>query len=83
MIKVFGKGRNGGRDVLILGLSFANLDKFREHPRDTFIRIDGKLFGLSADILLFSGETEQLLTDVVADLIGPSTKVDISDKLKS
>jgi hypothetical protein len=74
----------GGRKLLVLGLSYANLDEFRRHPRDTFIRVDGKdVGGLPVDIMLFSGETEAQCTEVIAEFISPATKVHVSPRLKS
>lgn len=81
MIKAMGKGADG-RDLFIIGLSFANLDKFYAAPRETYIRIDGKEHGLSADILIFSCETEAHGAEMMAEFIGPSSKVHVSDKLK-
>jgi hypothetical protein len=73
----------GGRTVLMLGLSFKNLDKFRAEPGDTFIRIVGEDMGLPIDVLLFSGETEAHMQETLAAGIGPDTKIHISAKLKS
>lgn len=42
----------------MLGLSFGNLDKFRSDPLDTFIKVEGAQFGMPHDIIIFSGETE-------------------------
>jgi hypothetical protein len=57
MVKATLQLRNGRR-LLILGLSFANLDRFRAEPGDTMINIDGKDLGLDIDVTIFSGETE-------------------------
>lgn len=81
MIKAAAKGANG-RDVLIIGLSYANLDKFRAEPRDTFIKIPAKETGLSVDVVIFSGETEAHCADMLAGLITPETKVNISPRAK-
>ena len=80
MLKAVADGP-GGRKLLVLGLSFANLDKFRSHPGDTMIRIDGREVGLPVDIVIFSGETEARLAELVP--IGPDTKVHVSNRLKS
>ena len=72
-----------GRQFLMIGLSFGNLDKFRAEPGDTFINIDGKKMGLPFDVVIFSGETEAHLQQLVAGNIGPDTKVHIDPKLKS
>jgi hypothetical protein len=63
----------GDRQVLMLGLSFRNLDKFRAEPGDTFIRIDGKEMGLPIDVLIFSGKTEGDMQAMMAKGIGPDT----------
>jgi hypothetical protein len=72
-----------GKSILVLGLSFANLDRFRAKPGDTFIRIRGDDVGLPVDIMIFSGETEAHCAETLKDGIGPDTKVNISPKLKS
>lgn len=58
--------KSDGRMLLGLGLSFGNLDKFRQEPRDTFIPIDGKELGLPVDVIIFSGETEAHMTEMMA-----------------
>jgi hypothetical protein len=72
MIKATGIGPDG-RPLLILGLSFGNLAKFRAEPGETFIKVDGKALGLPIDVMIFSGETEEALAKMVP--IGPDTKV--------
>ena len=72
-----------GRRLLIVGLSFANLDRFRAQPRDTTIKIDGKELDLPIDVMIFSGETEAQLATVIEDAIGPATRVHVSPRLKS
>jgi hypothetical protein len=71
-----------GRQLLMIGLSFGNLDKFRELPGDTYIRIDGKEMDLPIDVMIFSGETEAHMHRLVAGAIGPDTKIHIDPKLK-
>lgn len=73
----------GGRDLLIIGLSFGNLDKFRAGPGDSYIRVEGAELGLPVDVMIFSAATEADLAALIKNLIGPKTKVTISDKLKS
>lgn len=82
MIKAIGKGANG-RDLLILGLAFGNLDKFRAEPRSTHIKINGKEMGLPVDVMIFSAETDSALAAFMAEFIGPDTKVHINDRLKN
>ena len=80
MIKATTAGPDG-RTLLVIGLSFGNLDKFRAAPGDTFIRIDGREIGLPIDVMIFSGETEAHCAELVP--IGPGTKVNVSGRLKS
>jgi hypothetical protein len=72
-----------GRETLMIGLSFGNLDRFRAEPGDTFIKIDGKEMGLPLDVLIFSGETEAHMQTMMAGAIGPNTIVHVDPKLKS
>jgi hypothetical protein len=67
----------------MLGLSFGNLKRFHQQPRDTFIKIDGKEMNLPIDVMIFSGETDTTLSQLMAEHIGPDTKVHIDPKLKS
>jgi hypothetical protein len=72
----------GDRQLLMIGLSFGNLAKFKAEPGDTFIKIDGKEMDLPIDVLIFSGETEMKMQETMASAIGPHTKVHIDPKLK-
>ena len=65
----------GERQLLMIGLSFGNLDKFRKEPGDTFIGIDGAETGLPVDVILFSGATEADCASSLAAGIGPDTKI--------
>lgn len=84
MLKAAVTGTNG-RALLVLGLSYANLDHLRSGPGDAFIRVDGSRLGLDVDVMIFSGATEADMANTVirADGIGPDTKVTIDPKLKS
>lgn len=81
MIKA--KGRIKGRETLVIGLSFGNLDRFRAQPLDTFITIDGREVGLPIDVVIFSGETEAHMADMMAHGFGPETIVHVSERAKS
>jgi hypothetical protein len=72
-----------GRPLLVIGLSFGNLDKFRREPGETFIRIDGQEMDMPLDVLIFSGETEAHMEKVVARGVTSQTRVHIDPKLKS
>ena len=72
-----------GRGLLLLGLSFRNLDEFRDHPCDTFIKVRGEEIGLPVDVVIMSGETEAKLGEFMMEFIGPDTRVHIDEKLKS
>lgn len=82
MIKATATGQDG-KKILVIGLSFGNLDKFRAEPGDTYIRIKGEEVGLPVDIMLISGETEAHLAATLADGIGPDTKINVSRRSKN
>ena len=82
MIKATGKGPSGN-DTLFIGLSFANLEKFRAGPLDSHIRIAGKELGLPFDVMIFSGRTEADMADLLANGFGPGTKVHVSNRSKN
>lgn len=81
MIKATAQGKDG-RMLLVLGLSFANLDRLRANPGDDFITIKGEDVGLPVDVMLFAGQTEAHLAQTLQSMIGPQTKVTTSDRLK-
>jgi hypothetical protein len=72
-----------GRKILVIGLSFGNLDKFRAEPGDTYIAIDGREMGLDLDVMIISGETEADIAETMKGGIGPDTKVHVSPRSKS
>lgn len=74
--------RPDGKALLLIGLSYGNLDKFRAAPGDTYIKVLGSEVGLPFDVMIFSGETEAHLAETIQGMIGPGTKVSISDRLK-
>jgi len=82
MIKATATGPDG-RTIMVIGLSFRNLEHFRDKPGDTFIKIDGKEMELPLDVLIFSGETEAHCVEYIKDAVGPDTKVHTSQRLKS
>lgn len=81
MIKA--KGNIGGREVLLIGLSDANLDRLRLQGTDGYIRIEGREVGIGVHIVITAGPTEAELVDLVSDGIGPDPTVHISERLKS
>lgn len=82
MIKAIAHGKDG-TTIVVLGLSFANLDRMRASPGDDYMKVKGADIGLPIDILLFADETEAHLAQKIQSLIGPQTKVTTSDKLKN
>jgi hypothetical protein len=72
-----------GRETLVIGLSFGNLDRFRAEPGDTFIKIDGAQMSLPMDVILYSGETEAHCAKLLEHAIGPNTIVHTDPRLKS
>lgn len=82
MIKAIAMGSDG-RTLLVIGLSFGNLDRLRAEVGDGFIKIDGKEIGLPIDVVIFAGETEAHCAQQLDGSIGPDTKVHIDPRLKS
>jgi len=82
MIKATGKGPTG-KDTLFVGLSFGNLDKFREGPLDSYITIKGDEVGLPFDVMIFSGRTEAEMAEMMAEGFGPDTKVHVSNRSRN
>jgi hypothetical protein len=82
MLKMTASGKDG-RHILVLGLSFGNLDRLRADAPDGFITVLGVELGLPVDVVIFAGETEASMAHHMRELIGPETKVTVSDKLKS
>ena len=72
MIKALITHTDGRPSVMMLGLSFRNLNEFREHPLDTFIPIKGAQFGLPFDVIIFSGETEADMEEMVRKIGEPA-----------
>ena len=84
MLKAIATDPTTGRQLLMIGLSFGNLDKFRHGPGDSFIKIDGRDTGnLPMDIIIFSGETEAALAELVEGMVGPATRVHVDPRLRS
>ena len=77
------RGFFAGREVVILALSHANLDRLRADGLKGSIRIDGKEVGLPLDIHITAGETEAEIFKAFADSIGPETVLHIDKRLKS
>lgn len=81
MIKATGIGPNG-RPLLVIGLSFGNLERLRKGPLDDYIPIDGAEMGLSHDIMIISGRTEADMAELVSKALTPDAKVYVDPRLK-
>jgi len=75
--------QGNGRKLLILGLSNANLDRLRADGLDGAIKVDGKEMGIPFDVIVTSGPTESDIFAAFENVLGPRTKIHVSDKLKS
>lgn len=64
MLKAIGRLNN--KSTVFIGLSYGNLDKFRDQPGDTYIKIRGEQLGIDHDILIFSGRTEEELAEMLS-----------------
>jgi hypothetical protein len=78
----FGDKENPGGQHLGVGISRENVDRLLTGKP---IRISLLNAGLNVDrtIMIYFGETEQALSQAVAEFIGPETKVNIDPRLKS
>ena len=71
MIKA--RGNSNGKEFVLLGLSYANLDRLR---KDDPIVFDGRPYGIEMDVVIVAGETERKLID---RYITPTTKLNIEE----
>jgi hypothetical protein len=53
-------GGDPPNQVLVLGLSFNNLDKFEKYPNDTYIRVTSEVTKLPLDVIIGSGDSFQM-----------------------
>jgi len=72
MIKFTGDSVDGKRKVLGIGLSDGNLRLLREGKP---IMMWAEEMGISHDVVIFWGETDEALAKSVSDGIGPQTVV--------
>ena len=70
MIKL--KGVMDNREQLMLGLSEGNLQRLREGKP---IHIFGAEWEVPFDLVIFWGETEQKLAEMVKPFLGPNTRI--------
>jgi hypothetical protein len=81
MMKI--KARIGDRELLVLGLSHANLDRLRADGLGGKIVIDGKELGLDVDIWITAAADEGVMLRSFQDGITAGTKLHIDKRLKS
>lgn len=72
-----------GTEVLLLGLTFENLDRLRAKPCDDHIIVCGSEVGLPLDIWIVAGRSLHDLQALIEPGISPDTKMHISKRLKS
>jgi hypothetical protein len=72
---------NRGRKHLGLGISRENVNRLTAGKP---IRVNLEDLGITVDgaVMIYFGETEQELTQAVAEFIGPETKVNIDPRMK-
>jgi hypothetical protein len=71
-----------GRQLVLLGLSHANLARLKADGLNGFIRVNGDELGVPFDILITAGATEAEMMDGLASLAGPETEI-IDDRDKN
>lgn len=74
-----------GREALVLGLSYANLDRLRAEGFSGSIKIPAEDHGMPFDIIITAEKTEAHMVEIFEEdgLIGPDTEVHIDPRLKS
>lgn len=72
MIKLMGINPKNGRKMLSMGLSNGNIRKLKEGKP---IVIFGPEVGIEVDLMIFWGETDEKLVEMVKPFIGPETIV--------
>jgi hypothetical protein len=80
---ICGKGTEGTKEIFIILLSMDDIKKFRHQPGKYFMEFDKSKYHLPMSICIFSGTTEEEMATQFTDLIGPQTKVTISDRFKN
>ena len=70
-------------NVVVLGLSHANLDRLREAGLSGGIQISGKELGIDVDIWITAAPDERAMIRAFQDGIGPETDVRIDKRLTS
>ncbi len=81
MLVAVGKseGNDPRRRICLLGLSAENIIRLQQ---DQPIRIDLGKYGIpDLDLLIWAGNTEEEMGDMIKELIGPETKVHIDPRL--
>lgn len=64
-----------GVPLLVVGLTFKDLDMMRKAPGDDHITLRGATMGLPMDIIIFAGRDDRALFKFVEAGIGPDTKL--------
>jgi hypothetical protein len=75
------KGTLNGREVLLLGLSHDNLNRFLADP-DSYIPIKGEEINIPFDIVIFSAKTEHEMYELMRGRLSPDAKIHLTDKFK-
>jgi hypothetical protein len=70
-------------NLILLGLSHANLDRLRADGLNGAIKIKGKDLGIDVDIFITAAETETEMLREFGSGIGPDTKVNIDKRFRS
>lgn len=72
MIKATGRGANG-RQTMMIGVTHENMQALRDNP-GSFSVIEGESLGLSVDVLLYVGESDDACVKVIEHLLTPDTR---------
>lgn len=73
----------GDKKIVLLGLSFDNIERMRADPLNDFIKINGAELGMSHDIWITAARTDAELGELLLGSVDANTKIHIDPKLKS
>jgi hypothetical protein len=74
----------GAQDVLVVGLTFKELEVLRKGPTGSHYTIYGRKSGLPVSVMIFAAETEAHMSHYIEslDCFGGYSSVQIDDDLK-
>jgi len=79
MLKCKSRVAATGQDVIILGLTSAEINNITK--QGMYLHVDGASIGASVNVVLFCGETEAEMLEMVSDLMDENTNIVVDPAL--